>query len=734
MRIGRFDIIATIGRGVRGTVYRARHEELGRDVAIKQLNGSVVAGSPAAQRFLREAELLAAIQSDHVAGVYSYEIIDDQPLIEMELLTLGFDRRMKSGPFELPAVLAVLRDVLDGLRSLHGGGVIHGDLKPANILQDAAGHWKLTDGGLSIIERETNPTLLASSVLYIAPETVAQQVRREFRSDLYSVGMLGYEALLGVDGLNSAFPDLAPIAASPGRWLTWLENPSLEAKPLHALRADIPLPVSHFIARLMSKDLEMRYGSSDAALTALEPLIRAPKPAPKPVPVAAKPLAVVARADDYKPQAAVETGPRLIIVHADRVEREVTLTRQTLRIGRDPQNDLVLADQGKAVSRAHAELRWEDGRYVLIDLDSQNGLLVNGKRKPRVALAPDVQVTLGTYTLQFRETTQTAKVVDPEATVFLPNPPAPKPVMPDPVIRKSEPEPVVVSLPDPNPVRPRRSHVWIVAVGVIATIAIVFWGIKARSASNVAAPPKNPDQGVVQDPPAAAPVDVSEQGSGQAPRPVQSDPPLAPAARSGRGDLKAAPVNPSPFASGEPKKKPTAISVLTAPTPLVARRPNETESDWNARDRSVAARYDRARAAMDAGTWTEALTLLADLQRDEPGYQDVSSRFAIAQRRVAAQAMEDGAKQEASGAFRPALQYYQQAQQLEASPAGAEAIRKLKIRMKDEGTKSFHMAEHYQAYGRWSEAAKAFEKAWSDLPDDDPLRKIAKERLDQIKR
>src|SRR5438445_11969357 len=81
---------------------------------------------------------------------------------------------------------------------------------------------------------------------------------------------------------------------------------------------------------------------------------------------------------------------RLLVLRGDSLDREIELTGQTVRIGRSPQSDLVLDDAGKSVSRNHAEIRFEGGRYVLIDLESQNGVWVAGSRVPYVVLEPNV--------------------------------------------------------------------------------------------------------------------------------------------------------------------------------------------------------------------------------------------------------------------------------------------------------------------------------------------------------
>jgi len=96
--------------------------------------------------------------------------------------------------------------------------------------------------------------------------------------------------------------------------------------------------------------------------------------------------------------------PKLIILRGEQVERELDLGTQDLRIGRGAENDLTLEDPTKAVSRFHAEIRPEAGGWVLIDLNSQNGTWIDGRRVQKTVLTPGVTVSLGPYHLKYEAT------------------------------------------------------------------------------------------------------------------------------------------------------------------------------------------------------------------------------------------------------------------------------------------------------------------------------------------
>jgi len=99
---------------------------------------------------------------------------------------------------------------------------------------------------------------------------------------------------------------------------------------------------------------------------------------------------------------------RLVVLRGESLDREIELTGRTVRIGRSPDNDLILEDAGKSVSRNHAEIRYENGRYVLIDRESQNGVWVSGSRSPYVVLEPNVVASVGPYRLMLDSTVLSA--------------------------------------------------------------------------------------------------------------------------------------------------------------------------------------------------------------------------------------------------------------------------------------------------------------------------------------
>jgi len=433
MNIGPFEILATIGGGGSGIVYKARNQTLGRVVAIKQLHKSVNEGDRLFTRFQREARIMASVRSPHVVTVYSFQIIDGRPLLEMECLEHGsLETLITASAQPFYRVLAVVEDLLAGLQALHEAGVVHRDVKPGNVLQDEGGRYKLTDFGISTVESGGKATLEAATIRYLAPECVAEQPVCDARSDLYSVGMLAYELLLGSDGLREAFARLTPIAAFAPRWLEWIRDTTQDAASLHTLRPDIPVPVSHFIARLMAKDRDVRFVSADAALRALRLLPytrRLSNDAAPAVPPSEEPAERPATAGERQAGWALKVR----IARDGHPDATVSVSHSPVTIGSSPQCDIVLGDA--YVSSEHARIVIARGTMTFVD-QSRNGSFVRGQRVTQTAIGPQDEIGIPpfrlTCELEIHQPAETLHRLPREvAEAMSPPPPAPSPPVDD---------------------------------------------------------------------------------------------------------------------------------------------------------------------------------------------------------------------------------------------------------------------------------------------------------------
>jgi serine/threonine protein kinase len=134
-RLGRYEIVAAVGAGGMGEVYRARDTRLDREVAIKVLSPGLTSSDPARERFQREARTVAALHHPHICAIYDVgETPEQQAFLVMEFLQgETLEDRLRKGPLELPMLLDTATALADALASAHAAGIVHRDIKPANV-------------------------------------------------------------------------------------------------------------------------------------------------------------------------------------------------------------------------------------------------------------------------------------------------------------------------------------------------------------------------------------------------------------------------------------------------------------------------------------------------------------------------------------------------------------------------------------------------------------------------
>src|SRR6185436_3625354 len=149
-RLGAYEIVAPIGAGGMGEVYRARDSKLGRDAAIKILPEQFASDRDRVARFEREARTLASLNHPHIAQIYGLEQSGNTVALVMELVG-GEDlsQRIAQGALPLDDALAIARQIADALDAAHGQGIVHRDLKPANVKVRDDGTVKVLDFGLA---------------------------------------------------------------------------------------------------------------------------------------------------------------------------------------------------------------------------------------------------------------------------------------------------------------------------------------------------------------------------------------------------------------------------------------------------------------------------------------------------------------------------------------------------------------------------------------------------------
>lgn len=269
--LGHFRILEKIGEGGMGVVYRARDEQLDRDVALKILPAGILADDAARKRFRKEALALAKLNHPNIATVYELGSANAVDFLVMEMVPgLALRERLKAGPFDESEIRGLGVQLAEGLAAAHAQGVIHRDLKPANLQITPEARLKILDFGLAILLQpagEPDKTLsfedtqgISGTLPYMAPEQL-RDGRADARSDVYGAGTVIYEMATG----QRAFPE-----TSTARLIDSIlhEAPA----PPASIYSKVSSELERIILRSLEKDPARRYQSARELLVALEGL------------------------------------------------------------------------------------------------------------------------------------------------------------------------------------------------------------------------------------------------------------------------------------------------------------------------------------------------------------------------------------------------------------------------------------------------------------------------------
>jgi serine/threonine protein kinase len=254
-KIGRYIIIAELGRGGMATVYRAKDPHFDREVAVKILPKTFLHDPQFRARFEREAKTIAALEHAAIVPVYDFGEDDGQPFIVMRLMSGGsLADTLNKGKVNLEEAVRIITQLAPGLDAAHNRGVIHRDLKPGNILFDQYNNAYLSDFGIARLT-EGDGTLTGSRILgtpaYMSPEQIQGEKDIDGRSDIYAMGVMFYQMLVGSTPFQAATPAKVMMMHI------------LEPVPnLLAALPTVPASIEAWCEKILAKEPEERYANA----------------------------------------------------------------------------------------------------------------------------------------------------------------------------------------------------------------------------------------------------------------------------------------------------------------------------------------------------------------------------------------------------------------------------------------------------------------------------------------
>lgn len=255
----RYRIIQPLGAGGSAQVYLAEDQALGREVAVKVLEHEAARDTEVRKRFVKEARALAQLSHPNICAVFDVGEVDGLPFIVMEKLENSLKGVIeRSGPLEVADALRIAMEIASGLAAAHARGIVHCDMKPANVLFDREGRAKVADFGIARTPQDSAETpQLFATALYVAPERVEGKPPTP-ATDLYGLGLILYEMLVGKPPFTSSNPTVL--------LRDHVVRPPIP--PSH-LRPSLPREIDEIATKALAKSPALRYRNANDFLRAL---------------------------------------------------------------------------------------------------------------------------------------------------------------------------------------------------------------------------------------------------------------------------------------------------------------------------------------------------------------------------------------------------------------------------------------------------------------------------------
>jgi len=258
--IGPYRILGFLGAGGMGTVWKAQHRALGRDVAIKRLSDAAGAGVPL-ERFRSEARLHGALNHPRIAQLYDFLEDEGVPCIVMEYIDgPTIEALLRQGPLPVETVLSIMTSLADTVGYLHRRGILHRDIKASNVKLRPDGSPVLLDFGIA--RAEGDPRLTRTGMIIGSPHAIPPEqfdgLAMDARGDVWALGVLLYEMLTGRPPFSG--DSIAAMATA-----VTFGTPPVPS----SLVSSVPVRLDVIVARCLERDRDRRYSSADAVLEAL---------------------------------------------------------------------------------------------------------------------------------------------------------------------------------------------------------------------------------------------------------------------------------------------------------------------------------------------------------------------------------------------------------------------------------------------------------------------------------
>ena len=264
--ISHYKVLSKLGEGGMGVVYKAEDTKLKRFVALKFLRSDVLEDEEHRERFLREAQAAAALDHPNICTVYEIDEVEGKTFISMAFIEgQTVKDKIAERPLKLEEALDIAVQTAQGLQAAHEKGIVHRDIKSANLMVTPQGQVKVMDFGLAqLAERSqlTKTATILGTPAYMSPEQ-AQRLPTERRTDIWSLGVVIYEMVTGRLPFEAERQEAILNAIG-----------SEEPEPITALRVGVPTELDRIVGKAMAKSPDERYQHVDEMLVDLRMLLK----------------------------------------------------------------------------------------------------------------------------------------------------------------------------------------------------------------------------------------------------------------------------------------------------------------------------------------------------------------------------------------------------------------------------------------------------------------------------